>query len=393
MVATCAVAVTSGLVAPRVSADQISDLKAQAVALASRIQTLGQQEEALSEQYDSAQLQVQKLQGDVAQASAQLAAAQKTANKARSALEQDAIQAYVDGGNSPLLSGSNAVQSANQTILRAEYANTVATNQSDTVDEFHAASVQEQTAENNLKKKTAAAQAEVKQLAADKRSVANSATEMNALLSQDKGRIAVLVAQQQAAAEAAARAAAQARLEAQQRAAQQAAAAQAAAAAAQQQAAQQQAQQQATPAAPATQSAPALASAPASNPTPAPAAAPVPSGGAGAAGAVQAALSRIGDPYVWGAAGPSSFDCSGLVMWAYAQVGVSLPHFSGAQYADTTHISMSDLEPGDLVFPSDPGQHVAMYVGGGMIVQAPYTGADVQEIPLSSFFVLASRVV
>ena len=97
-----------------------------------------------------------------------------------------------------------------------------------------------------------------------------------------------------------------------------------------------------------------------------------------------AAESRVGDPYVWGAAGPpvpTAFDCSGLVMWAYAQVGISLPHFSGAQYADTTHISMSDLEPGDLVFPADPGQHVAMYVGGGMIVQAPYTGADVQVMP------------
>ena len=78
-----------------------------------------------------------------------------------------------------------------------------------------------------------------------------------------------------------------------------------------------------------------------------------------------AAESRVGDSYVWGAAGPSTFDCSGLVMWAYAQVGISLPHFSGAQYADTTHIPMSDLEPGDLVFPADPGQHVAMYVGNG----------------------------
>jgi cell wall-associated NlpC family hydrolase len=107
---------------------------------------------------------------------------------------------------------------------------------------------------------------------------------------------------------------------------------------------------------------------------------------------VAAAESRVGDPYVWGAAGPSAFDCSGLVMWAYAQVGISLPHFSGGQYADTTHISMSQLEPGDLVFPADPGQHVAMYVGGGMIVEAPYTGATVHVIPLSSWFVLASRV-
>jgi cell wall-associated NlpC family hydrolase len=107
---------------------------------------------------------------------------------------------------------------------------------------------------------------------------------------------------------------------------------------------------------------------------------------------VQAALSRVGDWYQWGAAGPNTFDCSGLVMWAYAQVGISLPHFSGAQYADTTHIPMSDLQPGDLVFPSDPGQHVAMYIGGGNIVEAPYTGAQVHVVPMGSWFVLAGRV-
>jgi cell wall-associated NlpC family hydrolase len=109
--------------------------------------------------------------------------------------------------------------------------------------------------------------------------------------------------------------------------------------------------------------------------------------------AVQSAESRVGDPYVWGAAGPGEFDCSGLVEWAYSQAGVSLPHYSGSQYDDTVQIPMSDLEPGDLVFPADPGEHVAMYIGNGEIVQAPYTGADVQIIPLNpSFFVLASRV-
>ncbi len=119
---------------------------------------------------------------------------------------------------------------------------------------------------------------------------------------------------------------------------------------------------------------------------------PVVSESSAASAAVAAAESRVGDPYVWGAAGPSAFDCSGLVMWAYEQAGVSLPHFSGAQFSDTTEIPMSDLQPGDLVFPANPGEHVAMYIGGGDIVQAPYTGADVQIVPLSSFFVLASRV-
>jgi len=113
--------------------------------------------------------------------------------------------------------------------------------------------------------------------------------------------------------------------------------------------------------------------------------------GAGAGAAVAAAMSRLGAPYVWAASGPSEFDCSGLTMWAWAHAGVSLPHFSGAQYAATAHIPMSALQPGDLVFPSDPGSHVAMYIGGGNVIEAPHSGAVVHVVPMYSWFVLAGR--
>jgi len=356
---------TSGLVIPRASADSVSDLKAQAAALVSRISALGQQEEALSEQYDQARNQVQSLQAQVASATQQLSASETSTNKARAALLQDAVNAYVNGGANPLASASSAMQSANNSLLRAEYVNTLATDQSDAVDQYHLASLQEQAAQTNLKKQTAAAQAQVRKVASAEQAVSSLASQLTAEQSQITGKIATLVAQQEAAAAAAAQQAAQQRL---------------AAAAAQAAAAQAQAQAQA------------ITASSGSSGSSGPGYGPPPPVGSGAAGAVAAAESRVGDPYVWGAAGPDSFDCSGLVMWSYAQVGISLPHFSGAQYADTTHISMSDLEPGDLVFPADPGQHVAMYVGNGMIVQAPYTGADVQVVPLSSFFVLASRV-
>ncbi|MDP9072972.1 MAG: C40 family peptidase, partial [Actinomycetota bacterium] len=119
--------------------------------------------------------------------------------------------------------------------------------------------------------------------------------------------------------------------------------------------------------------------------------APVPVG-VGAGAAVAAAKTRLGMPYVWGAAGPDSFDCSGLIQWAWAHAGVSLPHFSGAMYASTTHIPMSALQPGDLVFPSDPGSHVAMYIGGGQVIESPHTGDVVHIVPMYGWFVLASRV-
>jgi peptidoglycan DL-endopeptidase CwlO len=103
---------------------------------------------------------------------------------------------------------------------------------------------------------------------------------------------------------------------------------------------------------------------------------PAPNGGAQAA--VDAALAQVGDPYVWAAAGPDSFDCSGLTMYAWAQAGVSLPHNSGMQYAATTRVAQADLQPGDLLFFGSPIHHVAMYIGNGQMVEAPYSGASVR---------------
>jgi cell wall-associated NlpC family hydrolase len=103
-----------------------------------------------------------------------------------------------------------------------------------------------------------------------------------------------------------------------------------------------------------------------------------------AAAAVREAEAQIGKPYVWGGAGPNTFDCSGLVMWSYAQVGVQIDHFTGDQWNEGAHLSRSQLRPGDLVFfaydTSNPAtiHHVGMYIGNGEMVEAPHTGADVQ---------------
>ena len=104
---------------------------------------------------------------------------------------------------------------------------------------------------------------------------------------------------------------------------------------------------------------------------------PVP-GGRAAEVAVQAALSRLGSPYVWGASGPDSFDCSGLVVWAYARAGVSLPRTSRGQHATLRPITRAELRPGDLVFAGSPVHHVAIYLGDGRVVHAPQTGGVVE---------------
>lgn len=98
--------------------------------------------------------------------------------------------------------------------------------------------------------------------------------------------------------------------------------------------------------------------------------------------AVSAALSQLGDPYVWGADGPSSYDCSGLMMYAWAKAGVSLPHSSKEQQNSGRRISKDQLMPGDLIFYYSPTSHVAMYLGNGRIVHAPRPGKSVEIAPM-----------
>jgi cell wall-associated NlpC family hydrolase len=390
----------SGLAIPHAGASSLGDLQAQARQLETQISDLGNQEAQLSERYDAARLALKASQTKVLEAREAVASATGKADKAKGVLQADAVNAYVDSGSGSVSGSSNpsSISGADASLLRAEYEQSLATNQSDSEDQYRLASVQATTAETNLKKQEAAAAANVSTIAGDEKQVEATQSSLESAEAQDKGRIATLIAQQQAAQARAEQAAARQRLAAEQ--------------AAQLRAT----QSQERAAAPAVTTPPPTAPTPSTTgttttpnggttttpnggtttaPTPVGTTPPVSTGGGGssvAAAAVQAALSRVGDPYVWGAAGPDAFDCSGLVMWAYDQAGVSLPHFSGAQYADTTHISMADLEPGDLVFFSDPGEHVAMYIGNGDVVQAPYTGADVQVVPLYSEFTLASRV-
>ena len=111
---------------------------------------------------------------------------------------------------------------------------------------------------------------------------------------------------------------------------------------------------------------------------------PAPAGGGDRAVVVQAALTQVGSSYVWGGAAPGGFDCSGLVMWAFQQAGISLPHSSQALAQGGQPVALSDLQPGDvLTFYSD-ASHTGIYVGDGMMIHSSTYGVPVRVVPMNS---------
>ncbi len=124
-------------------------------------------------------------------------------------------------------------------------------------------------------------------------------------------------------------------------------------------------------------------SVPAPSSAPPPVINPAPNAGVAVQRAIAYAKQQLGKPYRWAAAGPGSFDCSGLTMMAWGRGGTSLPHYSVAQFAQSTRVSMKDARPGDLLFWSNNGSpsgihHVALYLGGGQFIEAPRTGTNVR---------------
>jgi peptidoglycan DL-endopeptidase CwlO len=113
--------------------------------------------------------------------------------------------------------------------------------------------------------------------------------------------------------------------------------------------------------------------------------APPPAGSIGEQ-AVAIAERELGVPYVWGGASPSGFDCSGLTMWVYAQLGIHLDHFTGSQWNAGPHVPREDLEPGDLVFFEPDIGHVGIYIGNNLFIHAPHTGTVVQISSLTGWY-------
>ncbi len=354
------------VVARPAAGDAISDAKAKAAAIESQLTQAQNQMSALSQQYDAAQYHLTQINSSIATTKANVAANEAEVAKDKATLSKAAVANYISDGTAatqnPIFSGNE------QTLGATDTYNKVAEGDiSLAVANLHTAQNALNAQESQLQGEQSQAQTQV---AAEQQAVAQNAQAIQSqksALSQEQGQIAQLVQQQQALEAAAAAKAAQAR--------QQAAAAAAAAPA------------HSSGGAQGSASAAALSQA-----------APPPSS-PGGAGAVQAAESQIGVPYVWGGESPKGsanpgFDCSGLTAWSWGQVGVGLPHYSGAQMADSTPVPISDLQPGDLLFYGPGGsEHVAMYVGPGTMIEAPFTGASVWTtgLRLGGDFVGAGR--
>ncbi len=364
--------------------------RARAAHIAAALQSQGRQRDVLAERLDSAKIHADQVAVQVLQAQARVAAADAQMASARAVLRYQAVQAYVLGGQIAFLAYSGG-KGAEDMVRREAYASTVAGAKQDALRTLKNLRRQLGDARTSLAAEQRAANAALAAVGADGLAAARVAAAEQATLSQVQGDMAVLVADQQT------------RLANQQSARLQAAPA-----------ARRDVAPSAAPAIAAVVASPAPVAAPApptsKHPAPPPVtvppttAPPAPSPTVGppppttpttrpapppppppppvnqpAPGwqiALATARAQLGKPYQWGAAGPNSFDCSGLTMVAWAAAGFSMPHLAQAQYDMTRRIAIADLLPGDLVFYGTPNNvyHVGIYVGGGTMIAAPQTG-------------------
>jgi cell wall-associated NlpC family hydrolase len=327
---------------PLASASSISSDRQQISAIEAQIGRDGAYIEYLSNRYDQAQGRYEAVQGALAQAQAQLAAERDAEAQSRGRLRQAAIDAYMGGALPSALDGILQQSTISGLLTRTEFLDLTANNLEDAIQAYQRSERAVTAQEVVLRQEEATAAATLASLRQDEQAAQAAVQREQALLAQVKGNLqqALAAAYQQELAAQRAAAARQAALRA------------------------------------AELRASAMSDSVATVALP-----PSASWQQRAHIAVQTALAQVGKPYQWGAAGPNSFDCSGLVMYAWEAAGVYLPHYSGAQYADTTHVSGSDLLPGDIVFYNSPYDgslgHEALYIGNGEVVQAPQSGMDV----------------
>jgi cell wall-associated NlpC family hydrolase len=366
------VALLVGAITGPASGDEIDDARTEAERIADRIEELQHEAEVLAERYLDAQLARTTLEDQIADAEERAQRSGAVLEEARADLRAVAVEGYLraDGGGASILGAGDATEAT----LRRGYTSSLARDEDDLLDAYRGQqrrAGQDARSLDDLLAEASDTEAEIEESRAETEA---RIAELEDLQDEVTGRLADLVAAEQRRREAE-----------RARQAEEAAAAAAAAAPPTTPAPAPTAEPDrpavdaTEPEAPTTTEAPTEPAptppAPAPAPTPPPPAPPA----SGAEGAIAAARSVIGTPYKWAGASPQEgFDCSGLIMWAYAQVGRSLPHSSKALYAMSRRIPTDQLQPGDLVFYNSPVSHVGLYIGGGQMIHAPHTGSTVQ---------------
>jgi peptidoglycan DL-endopeptidase CwlO len=336
------------------STPQIRAAQAHERAVMAQVNAIGKDLQLAEDQWANAQHRLALVNASLRQNEYRLHVAKGNLRAAQQRLQARLYSLYVNGAPSTIdvIAGAHSLS---QLIDRAESAQVLSNQDAALGQQALSFEHSVQARERQLHQLKLKREQTVREAAARKQQRASELAQQKRLLASIHSSISQLQAQE-AARERAAAAAARARLQAEiaaRKAAEQAAAAQP----------------------PQSSSAPTLAPPPPVN---------VPTGGSGAGhpAAASIALRYLGVPYVYGGASPSGFDCSGLVMYVYAQLGISLPHYTVAQWNATQPVSSP--APGDLVFFNGLG-HVGIYLGGGRFVNAPHTGSVVRIDSISSF--------
>ncbi len=369
-------------------------LQAEAVRLSAAIQVQGQRLGRLAERFDAAVLREHAVVAELVRDRRQAAATAASFAAVRRDLREVAVASYVDG-SVPAPAPARLGQAGQDPSLTASYVAIISAEQRHQMQAYATLGRALRADTARLVVARRADQAAMTSLTVSAGRARSAQAADGALLARVKGRLAVLVAADVAAAERARATKVRAVLAAEGQALPGSPTAAAAPAGAP------------SAAGPVSTTAPVSAAAPAPSPTTvpgpptatpttdpattttlpspptavttAPAGTPPPQA-PGASAAIAYARAQLGKPYQWGGAGPSSFDCSGLVMMAWLQAGISFPHLAQDQYDLTSREPLADLVPGDLVFFGTPTNvyHVGLYIGGGQMIDAPETGQNVQ---------------
>ena len=335
-IVTVTVALTFGAFAPlRASgAATIESKKAEAAQLQANIDANGEKIAALGEQYNGAVLAYDAAKVAVSDAERRLFNAHAHADRL-SALVSVRAAALYQGASDPMsMLPSTNIKSVNELGVRREYGSVATGNDEQLIADLSRSQQDLRLERKRLDKQVASAATQRDLISSARQQVEAASAHETELLSQVKGEIATLIAQAKAAQEAAVR----------------------------------RALDQLAHQGNGSSSVPASSVGGGAIPN-----LPAPSNRAAAA--IAFAEAQLGKPYQYAASGPNTYDCSGLTMRAWGAAGVSMPHYSGAQYAMFPHVPLDQLEPGDLLFWGPGGsEHVAMYIGGGLQIAATHTG-------------------